>query len=79
MSHYPHFPSFEYNFCEGLVELNRQLELAQSEKQSVTERDLLSLEGGLTANSLMASHFSIFPWMVQVNHSLAHFIGVVMN
>lgn len=45
MSHYPHFPSFEYNFCEGLVELNRQLELAQSEKQSVTERDLLSLEG----------------------------------
>ncbi|WP_407300245.1 hypothetical protein [Klebsiella quasipneumoniae] len=52
MSHYPHFPSFEYNFCEGLVELNRQLELAQSEKQSVTERDLLSLEGGVDCEFL---------------------------
>lgn len=79
MSHYPHFPSFEYNFCEGLVELNRQLELAQSEKQSVTERDLLSLEGGVDCEFLDGEPLLYISWMVQVNHSLAHFIGVVMN
>ena len=48
MSHPPHFPLFAYDLREGLAELNRQLELAQSEKQSVTERDLLNLEGGIT-------------------------------
>ena len=47
MSHPPHFPLFAYDLREGLAELNQQLELAQSEKQSVTERDLLSLEGGI--------------------------------
>lgn len=45
MSHYPNFPSFAYSLYEGLAELNQQLELAQSEKQSVTVRELLSLEG----------------------------------
>ncbi|MCU8817235.1 hypothetical protein [Klebsiella quasipneumoniae] len=48
MSHPPHFPLFAYDLREGLAELNRQLELAQSEEQSVTERDLLNLEGGIT-------------------------------
>lgn len=47
MSHYPNFPSFAYSLYEGLAVLNQQLELAQSEKQSVTERDILSLEGGI--------------------------------
>lgn len=61
MSHPPHFPLFAYDLREGLAELNQQLELAQSEKQSVTERDLLSLEGGLAASFLMVNHCSISP------------------